>query len=231
MEEHDRCSPIVRHRGHVLRYCPPAIVLLVAIVATNPVRAKVPDLQVDQLATGPYSRMHMLLEKTLLAVDVLTVEVRFDESTRQQFLKLVHRGGGSDELVGRIADAAVRAGQVFIRLEFKRDVSLNRWVEAVRDSLAKAWRSGLIDEESFRHVSGNLPLWFRGIAQRGFKAGDQILYRGYPDGLRTVLASADGHVLLDQTDRGAASREALLGGYFAPGTDFREPLVRSMLQP
>ena len=124
----------------------------------------------------------------------------------------------------------VHADEVFIRLEFKRDVSLNRWAAAVRTSLEKAWRAGIIDEDNYQHVSRNLPVWFRGVAERGFRNGDQILYRGYPDRLRTVLVSADGEVLLDQTDAGTAPRVALLGGYFAPGTDFREPLVRSLLR-
>jgi hypothetical protein len=206
------------------------IVALVVLSGAIPAHAKVPDLQVDQLASGPYSRMHMLLEKTIFAVDVLTVEVTFDPATQQRFRGLVKRGSVPEELVGRIADAAVHADQVFIRLEFRRDVSLSRWVDAVRDSLEKAWRSGIVEEENFRRVSRNLPVWFRGIAERGFRTGDQILYRGYPDRLRTVLASAEGDVLLDQTDAGSAPREALLGGYFAPGTDFREPLVRSLLQ-
>ena len=205
-----------------------ALVVLVAPTWALPTTA--PDLQLNGLATGPYSRMHMLLEKTFLAVDVLTVEIRFGQRTQQQFQGIVERGGTSQALISRLADAAVQANDVFIALEFKRDVSLDRWVEAVRDSLGKARRAGIIDEATFHHVSDNLPVWFHGIAERGFRDGDRILYRAYSDSLRTVLVTADGHVLLDQTDRGTAPRLALLGGYFAPGTQFREPLIESLLQ-
>jgi hypothetical protein len=206
------------------------LMALLVFTAAPAALAAVPDLQEDRLATGPYSRMHMLLEKTVFAVDVLTVEVRFDSATQGRFRTLARQHGDSEAFMGRMAEAAVHADEVFIRLEFKRDVALNRWVAAVRESLEKARHAGIIDESTFRHVSDNLPVWFHGIADRGFRYGDQILYRGYPDRLRTVLVTAEGKVLLDQTDAGTAPRLALLGGYFAPGTDFREPLIRSLLQ-
>jgi hypothetical protein len=206
------------------------LMTLVVLTANRAAVPSAPDLQEDRLATGPYSRMHMLLEKTVFAVDVLTVEVRVDSATQGRLRTLAQQHGGSDALMGRLAEAAVHADEVFIRLEFKRDVSLNRWVAAVRESLDKARHAEIIDESTFRHVSDNLPVWFHGIAERGFRYGDQILYRGYPDRLRTVLVTAEGKVLLDQSDAGTAPRLALLGGYFAPGTDFREPLIRSLLQ-
>jgi hypothetical protein len=206
------------------------VVLVSLLTAAVQGRGTVPDLQVDALASGPYSEMHMLLEKSVFNLDVLTVDLRFDQATQQRFRRLANGQPFSAHLVGEIADAAVDADQVFAKLEFRRDVSLNRWMEAVRDSLRRAWQAGLIEEQTYRNTSENLPHWFRAIAERGFKQGDQILYRGYPDKLRTVLAAETGEVLLDQTDPGSSPRRALLAGYFAPGTDFREPLVRSLLQ-
>ena len=66
------------------------------------------------------------------------------------------------------------------------------------------------------------------IADRGFRSGDRILYRVRGGALRTVLVGRDGRVFVDQTDTGSGPRRALLGGYFAPDTGFREPLVRSL---
>jgi len=209
---------------------PVGLMALFVFTAAPAALAAVPDLQEDRRATGPYSRMHMLLEKSVFAVDVLTVEVRFDPATQVRFRTLAQQRGDSETFMGRMAEAAVHADEVFIRLEFKRDVALNRWVAAVRESLEKARHAGIIDESTLRHVSDNLPVWFHGIADRGFRYGDRILYRGYPDRLRTVLVTADGKVLLDQTDAGTAPRLALLGGYLAPGTDFREPRIRSLPQ-
>jgi hypothetical protein len=107
-------------------------------------------------------------------------------------------------------------------------VPLHRWVDGVRENLERAWRAGLIAQDNYERVSRNLPIWFHVIAERGFRNRDALLYRVYPDRLRTVLVSAAGEVFVDQTDAGAAPRRALMAGYFAPGSDIREPLVRSL---
>ncbi len=201
--------------------------LLVSIQVQLPPGA--PPMEVDALAAGPYSTARMLLEKTVFGFDVLTVEVRFDSATQERIRKAAGSKPVSADLIDQVALAAVDASDVFARLEFLRNVSLDRWVEGASDGLRKGWQAGIIDEETYRYVAGNLAHWFRGISERGFRRGDQVLYRGYPDRLRTVLVSNSGEVLLDQTDQGASHRRALLAGYFAPGTDFREPLVRSLL--
>lgn len=188
-----------------------------------------PDMERDALATGAFSRMHMLYERTIFNIDVLTVDMQFDEPSQRAFREAAAGRGYSDELAERVATIALDATNVFLAVEFRRDVSLDRWVSGVRENLRMAHQWGVIDVETYRHVSEQLPRWFRSIADRGFREGDRILYRAYPDRLRTVLVGVDGRIFVDQTDRGAGPRRALLGGYFAPGSDFREPLVRSLL--
>lgn len=209
---------------------PIAILTLALLLPVSQSASGTPDLDTASLAEGPYSRMEMLLEKTIFSVDVLTVEVRFDVPTQQQFRTAASGREYTPELSRQLADIAVNAEHVYASLHFERNVGLSRWVAGVRDSLETAWRAGLITEGSYREVSDGLPRWFAVVAERGFARGDRILYRGYPDRLRTVLVANDGRVLLDQTDAGAGPRRALLAGYFAPGTDFREPLIRSLLQ-
>ncbi|HSM08267.1 MAG TPA: hypothetical protein VLA33_04535, partial [Gemmatimonadota bacterium] len=65
--------------------------------------------------------------------------------------------------------------------------------------------------------------------ERGIRSGDRMLQRVRGDTLRTVYEGADGEVLLDQVDVGPERRLAVLGGYFAPGSDFRQGLVESVL--
>jgi hypothetical protein len=185
----------------------------------------------SDLASGPYSRMHMLLERTFLAIDVLTVDLRFDAPTQQRFRGIVADRAYSDRLAAEVVEAALRPNHIALAIEFQRNVSLDRWIEGVRDGLDKALAAGLIQAENHRRVTGGMRQWFQGIASRGFRRGDQVRYRGAPDSLRTVLVTTGGEVLLDQTDRGEGPRVALLAGFLAPGTDFREPLVRSLLQP
>lgn len=107
-------------------------------------------------------------------------------------------------------------------------MSLNRWVGGVRDNLRKAQGWGVIDAATYRSVADQLPAWFRVVADRGFQSGDRILYRVRGGAMRTILVGRGGRVFVDQTDTGSGARRALLGGYFAPNTGFREPLVRSL---
>jgi hypothetical protein len=211
-----------------------AIAMLVSLCVLSSLGAQLPpgapDLGVEELATGPYSRMHMLYERTIFGVDVLTVEIRFDGPTAERLQRLASGQPYGERLAGQVVEAALEAEAVFVTLEFERDVALGRWVEGAREGLERGWTAGLIEEATYRHVHDNLPRWFDVVASRGFRAADRILYRGYADRLRTVLLSSDADVLLDQTDQGASHRRALLAGYLAPGTDFRLPLIRSLLE-
>ena len=210
------------------------ILILVWALAVILVRTQSPsapaDLPLDQLATGPYSRMHMLLEKTIFNVDVLTVDLQFGAETQQRLRMLAADQRYSEQLAGRIAEAVLEAPQAYVTLEFERDVAFNRWLDGVRQSLETAWRAGMIAERNYRNVSESLPRWFDVILQRGFHEGDRLLYRVHPNRMRTLLVSNDGRTLVDQVDHGDDPRRALLAGYLAPGTDFREPLIRSLFQ-
>ncbi len=56
-----------------------------------------------------------------------------------------------------------------------------------------------------------------------------MYYRIRGDSLHTVYLASDGETLLDQVDVGPERRLSVLGGYFAPGSDFRDKLVDSLL--
>jgi hypothetical protein len=57
-----------------------------------------------------------------------------------------------------------------------------------------------------------------------------MIYGIRGDTLHTVFRVAEGDILLDQVDVGPQRRLAVLGGYFAPKSDFRESLVRSLFR-
>lgn len=64
----------------------------------------------------------------------------------------------------------------------------------------------------------------------GVRDGDVGFYRIHADSLRTVFADGDGEVFLDQVDFDPPARYMVLGSYFARGSDFREKLVKSLLE-
>lgn len=184
---------------------------------------------VERLDRGP-ADMQMTLEKTFLGIDVATVEIWFGGEARQRLQRLAAGRGYSDDLANRLAATAVAADDAVVRLEFKRDVSLSRFLDGVRDNLERAERSGLIDGAALQQGWNRVNRAFKPFARRGFRDGDQIVYRARPSSLRTTVASADGRVLLDTRVDDPTARRNMLAGYFAPGSDFREPLIRSLLR-
>jgi len=182
------------------------------------------------LGRGPHARMHMLLEKTLFQVDVLTLEVRLGATETERIDVLIAAGRPSGEpLRDSVAAVALGAREAWARLEFKRNVSLSQFLDGVRDNLREATRAGVIEPRTFRGISDDLPVWYAFLDQRGIHAGDQMYYRIHGDSLHTVYVANSGETLLDQVDVGPERRLSVLGGYFAPGSDFRDKLVDSLL--
>lgn len=205
-------------------------VCLVSALTSVAAAADVPSLRSAELATGRYAHMHMLLEKTFLQIDVATIDIRFGDETRDQLAALARESSYSEELAARITSAILQTDRAVVQLEFERDVSFDRWLESVRENLRLAYDARLIDQEAYSRVYHGLPDWFGAVRERGFEDGDRLVYGIRPKRLHTVLVASNGGILVDQTDTGAKPPRVLLAGYFAPGTEFREPLIRSLFE-
>ena len=68
------------------------------------------------------------------------------------------------------------------------------------------------------------------LAKRGYEKGDRLVYSITPEGLRTAVFSAGGQVLVDIQDRDPGVRKVVLASYFAPKSDFRGPLLKSLVE-
>jgi hypothetical protein len=174
--------------------------------------------------------MRTLLQKTIFRIDVLRLEVRVDEETRRRIEELARNRGYSDEVADAIAAVAIQAKDAWIQITLLRDVSLSRFVGGVRDGLRQARKAGIITPQNYRHVSQSLPKWFAFLEERELQKGDQIYYRIQGDAMRTAYRGVRGEILLDKTDYGDDPRLAVLGSYFAPDSDFREGLIRSLFR-
>lgn len=211
----------------MLKFIALAILLL---VTSGHAFAQEPPIDTSALAKSRYGQMQALVEKTFLQVNVASMKIRFDDETARSLERLARGQEYSDERADRIARAAVKAQNAYANLRFERDVSLDRFLKAVRHNLQRARKAGMITEENYHTVSRGLPKWFGFLKERGIKKGDRFLYRARPGGLRTVMVDSTGKELLDQTDAGADPRVAMLAGYLAPGSDFRKPLIESLFE-
>lgn len=204
------------------------------VVAEAPDRSPRPGqslaLDTASLATGAFARMHALLEKTIFRVDVLRLQLRVDSPTASRLAQLAAGRDYSESLADSVADVVLRSPDAWARIRFERDIGLGRFVDGILENVKAAERAGIIGPADVEHMQVSLPVWFDFLAERGVLEGDELWYRMRPDSLRTIYKAVDGSVLLDQTDEGAAPTRILLGSYLAPGSDFRERLVRSLLE-
>ena len=185
----------------------------------------------DPAALADGVHMHMLLEKTIFKVDVLTVDVWLGEADGRRIEKLTAADRDSRQLADSVAEIAIHSQDAAVRLEFIRDnVSLEQFVDGIRDDLKKVPRAGVIDQADYEQIASSLPVWFEFLADRKIRTGDQILYRISGDTLRTRYVGYDGQLLLDQVDVGQPNRLSLMGSYFVPGSSFREKLIRSLTE-
>ncbi len=197
--------------------------------AAQPAVTAGPSVPVDTatLARDPQVVMETLLEKTIFKVDVLRLRLRFDRQTTARLRESVANGPG-DALPDSIAAVALASTDVWARIRFERGVSLSQFLDGVLDNLERAVVAGIVSVEEFDRLQANLPHWSSFLEERRIHDGDELWYRIRGDTLRTLFVSVSGEVLLDQTDVGSGARMAVLGGYFAPGSDLRDGLIESV---
>lgn len=172
--------------------------------------------------------MATVLEKTIFKVDVAWLEVWFapDVLQRMRSLAADANARGYDS----IASVAIRATDALARLHFERDVRLDQFLDGLQGNARRARDAGIISDATYDDIVASSPGWYAFLEERGIRDGDEMLYRIRGDTLRTVFQTADGRILLDQRDVGPERRLAVLGGYLAPGSDFRRGLVESFVR-
>jgi hypothetical protein len=200
-----------------------------ALAATAALADGPPSLNAPDLGQGPYSLMHMRLQKTLLKINVADIDVRVDKPTQSKLAQAASGQPYSEALDYRLAPIVIAAPRAVVQTQFVRDVPLNRWMGVVRENLEQAREAGLITRDVERRVSEALPGWFGALKDRGYQKGDRVIYAVAPDALRTTVLSAGGQVLLDMTRKGDEPPRVVMASYFAPKSDTREPLLRSLV--
>lgn len=201
---------------------------IVVLVVANAAHAQAPPIRTADLAHGRYATMSALVEKTIFSIDAFRVTMRFGDRTARELEALAKGHDYSETRASRIAQTAYLADDVYVRVVFERDIDFDRFVDGVRDNLQKAYEARMISGATRREVSTRVPQWFHFLESRGIREGEQLLYRVSRDEMRTVYLDTAGNEMLDQTDAGEKAPRTMLAGYFAPGTDAREPLVRSL---
>ena len=217
-------------RKHRSSFAVSAGALALLAAAAPAIAAALPTLDGPNLGKGACASMHMLLQKTFLNINVADIDARFDPQTQSRFAQLATGKPYSPDLGHQLALAAIDARHAVVQMQFKRDIPFNRWVGVVKDGLEQARKAGLITREVEQRVGDSLPQWFGAVKDRGYQKGDRIIYGVTPDAVRSVVVSTAGQVFVDRTEPGHEGRRVVLGSFFATGSEFREPLLKSMFE-
>lgn len=211
---------------NVLRSGLPLAALLALTLPTSaPAAAQSPDHPVGRISG---SHMHTLLQKTVLRVNVLTVDLCFDDPTARRFTTIAARGRLTGASADSITHAALAGRLAVARVEFLRDIPLRDFLDGVGEDLRNAVAAGLVADSTYSAVTGGLPRWFAPLRQRGVRKGDVLVYEMQAEAVRMIYVSRDGQTLFDRTEPGRGRRNSPLAAWLAPGSPFRAGLLQSL---
>lgn len=179
---------------------------------------------------GAFARMGMLYERTIFNVDVLRLDLEFGPETTATFSDLVRDRSYDDEVADRVVEAALQARDVLVRSRFLRDVSLDQFMDGLRDNLENAREQGLLTADEEATIARETREQYAVLADRGIRKGETMWYRIRGDSLHVAFETLEGEILIEDHPVGPERRMAVLGGYLAPGSDFRDKLVRSLFE-
>ena len=174
-----------------------------------------------------YGHMHMVLEKTWFKVDAARVDVWFGPETRDLLQQIAAGQAYSDERAEQVAKTAMQAQDVTVQVEMLRNASLGEFLDSAKGNLEHARDARYITPDTFAASWQNVQKDFAPLAKRGLKKGDRMVYRARGDTLQTTV-TADDKVLLDLSSDDPHARPAMIASYFAPKTDFRDKLIKSL---
>lgn len=174
-----------------------------------------------------FGHMHTKYERTFLGIDVANIDVWVDDATRDRLRQLTENQRYSDQLAERVAQVALAANDMTVQVQFLRGADLGEFLGAARKNLERARNAGYITPTTFANAWAGVQRDFAGMASRGFKKGDVLIYRAPPGSLETIVKAKD-RVLLDVTSRDEGSRRAMIASYFAPSSDFRKGLISDL---
>jgi hypothetical protein len=195
-----------------------------------PASAEELPFETASLYEGDFSRMSMLYRRSALFLrfDVMTLDVRFGPEDANRLREVAAADAKSARLEHRLAETAIKATNAFVRLRFLREIDVDRFVDEARKSTRRVYEAGIIEHDVYVDILRELPGWYGFLEDRNIQPGDELLYRVQGDTLHSVYRSSTGRILQERVKVSAQHRLSLLGSYFAPKSEFRRGLIRSL---
>lgn len=188
------------------------------------------------LGTVPYSHLSMLFEATMFRLDVAVVEAFLPAETADRLGGIVTSESvdGSSVPEGpasRIASVVMEADPVVFRLTFLRDLGWGRFLDRTRGNLHAAVESGEWTEEQFERIWPTVEEAFSPLEKRGVLEGDALYYVVSEERVHSLYYSPESELLVEFEQSGEDRAGGTRAAFFAPGSEFREKLFRSLWDP
>ncbi len=205
------------------------LILFILLCLSSLSHAQEFPFSTEGFGNTPHSQLDTILEKTFLNVDVLRLKIRLPAQTAEK-ISAVIQANSDQQTFDEIANIAGHSEAAVASIEFLRSVLLSQFLQGIQDNLIRAKKAGYISQTDYQMISNGLPQWYAFLKERGIHKGDLMFYKMTKNTLRVIYKADDGKILLDQTDTGPERRLSVLGSYFAPGSDFREGLMQSIIK-
>lgn len=181
------------------------------------------------LASGAYSEMKMLLEKTIFQVDVLNITFHFGTETQKKIQSLHEGKKQSEYLADEIVQVIYKTPRTTITVQYVRDIDYKTYMSEVKISLECALKSGVLDKPQHQEVRSKLDEWYGRLKDRGLKDGDKFIYTIDKDTIQTTFIPIhESPVVNPRLESAGVYILSLLGSYLAPCSEFRMPLLKSL---
>lgn len=207
-----------------------ATVALLGVLSAPPPLSMAQDHKGPALSDGPYSTMEMLLERTVFRANVLKTSVQVGEPTRRKLEQIVSGNAYSTELNNQVARAVMGARNLRVRVEFVRNITFGQYLEGVRENIGCARDTQFIGQEEYESAMEVIPRELAPLKDRGIRSGDVLIYDLVGNSVETTFLAGGDDRIVNYSRSGSGPRNALIGSYFAPCSDFREKLVRSLFE-
>jgi hypothetical protein len=190
-----------------------------------------------QEAPSPFARIQYKHERTFLKVDVIQLDVTVADEVGREVDRLVaayhdvDSGPGAPALEDSIADAYLRTPSADVSMLFLRSVSHRQFTGGRDDALEVMVGEDLLTEEEAEALTEDTDQMFAFLRSAPLRSGDKIRYTVRGDTVRTRVIWEDGTVALDEVRTTRRHRLYTMGSLFAPGAEFRNGLLRTILDP
>ncbi len=195
----------------------PLVLLCAAGVSSFPAA---PDLPAQMTPDACCSRFDYVLEKTILKVDAVRLELDILDGTPARVAELIDMSARDGELEDSVAAVYGSAEGTEVRMTFLVSFGLERFLDGNRDSLNGLANAGIISGKDAERLYLENERRFAVVEQIGLQEGDRLDYELRGDTVTIRFTDVSGATRIDETRVSPQRRAALLGSLFGPESDF-----------